>query len=369
MPHPRGDDRLRLARLARGLSQEDLAHGAGVTRQAISGIEAGRWSPSLEVALSLARVLDTTVEALFGVPGEEARSSGRLAVDRPGGGPAVRVLIGEIAGETVAYPLSGDSSFVPGFVPASGIAHEVVSEGTGAPSGQVELARIAEGRPTLVVAGCDPALALLGGPLGRMKPPLDFAWWPCGNATAMELLDSGAAHAAAVHRGIDGPVEGRRGVVVVGFAAWREGLAVSPRLGGKVSDLGDLVRDGLRVANRDPGSEARRLLDEELARLGIRPSDVNGYATECTAHLLTASAVAAGLADAAVTTEPAALAFDLDFVPWQEEICELHIKETLMGTAEVRGLLEVLGGHELPRQLALLRGYDTRPCGRLTVDS
>src|SRR6266566_8407591 len=61
--------RLRLARQARGLSQQQLAGVAGVTRQAVSAVESGHSDPSLRVALGLARALGMTVEELFG-PGE-----------------------------------------------------------------------------------------------------------------------------------------------------------------------------------------------------------------------------------------------------------------------------------------------------------
>jgi len=74
-----------------------------------------------------------------------------------------------------------------------------------------------------------------------------------------------------------------------------------------------------------------------------------------------ASAVASGLADAGVTTEPAALAYSLDFIPWQEELSELHIPRSLVGSLEVRALLDVLAGRELPAQLAALDGYDAAP--------
>jgi putative molybdopterin biosynthesis protein len=182
---------------------------------------------------------------------------------------------------------------------------------------------------------------------------------------ALDLLDSGAVHAAAIHRGLDAHVKHRPGVEAVGFASWREGLAVSPRHRGRVANLEDVVANGLRIANREVGSEARRLLDEELARLEIDQARVAGYETECTANLLTASAVRSGLADAAVTTEPSALAYGLDFLPWREEMSELHIPRSLMGSVEVRALLNVLGGRELPRQLAALKGYDAEPCGRI----
>ena len=58
--------RLRLARQARGFSQQQLARMAGVSRQAVSAVEAGLSDPSLRVALALARALGLTVEEMFG---------------------------------------------------------------------------------------------------------------------------------------------------------------------------------------------------------------------------------------------------------------------------------------------------------------
>ena len=90
-----------------------------------------------------------------------------------------------------------------------------------------------------------------------------------------------------------------------------------------------------------------------------------GYDSACSAHLLVASSIASGLADIGVASEPAALAYGLGFLAWQEEICELHVPRSLLGTAEVRALLDVLAGRELPAQLAAIAGYDTGPCGKV----
>lgn len=57
---------LRLARRARGLSQQQLAMMAGVSRQAISGVESGASAPSLRVAFKLASAMGMTIEELFG---------------------------------------------------------------------------------------------------------------------------------------------------------------------------------------------------------------------------------------------------------------------------------------------------------------
>lgn len=49
----------------RNLRQKDLAQKLGVSRQTIIAIENDRYNPTLELAMKLARELDTTVEALF----------------------------------------------------------------------------------------------------------------------------------------------------------------------------------------------------------------------------------------------------------------------------------------------------------------
>ena len=58
--------RLHQARMARGLSQRDLAEGAGLTRQAVYAIEGGRYLPNVAAALRLAELVGRSVEELFG---------------------------------------------------------------------------------------------------------------------------------------------------------------------------------------------------------------------------------------------------------------------------------------------------------------
>lgn len=52
-------------RTQRGLSQGELASQMGVSRQTINSIEQERYTPSLPLALALARFFETTVEAMF----------------------------------------------------------------------------------------------------------------------------------------------------------------------------------------------------------------------------------------------------------------------------------------------------------------
>ena len=52
-------------RLARGLSQADLAKRMSVSRQTINSIETGKYIPSLPLALALGRFFGVPVEEMF----------------------------------------------------------------------------------------------------------------------------------------------------------------------------------------------------------------------------------------------------------------------------------------------------------------
>lgn len=56
---------IKALRKAQGYRQEDLAEAAGVSRQTIIAIENNKYNPTLELAMRLARFLQTTVEELF----------------------------------------------------------------------------------------------------------------------------------------------------------------------------------------------------------------------------------------------------------------------------------------------------------------
>ncbi|MBV4420314.1 helix-turn-helix transcriptional regulator [Clostridium tyrobutyricum] len=56
---------IRILRKQFGLRQEDVANALNVTRQTINAIENNKYNPTLELAMKLARLLNTTVDELF----------------------------------------------------------------------------------------------------------------------------------------------------------------------------------------------------------------------------------------------------------------------------------------------------------------
>ena len=57
--------KLKAARAAKDLSQEQLAQLVGVTRQTIGMIEAGNYNPTLNLCIAICIVLDRTLDELF----------------------------------------------------------------------------------------------------------------------------------------------------------------------------------------------------------------------------------------------------------------------------------------------------------------
>ena len=146
---------LRVARQARGLTQQQLAGMAGVTRQPVSAFESGVSDPSLRVAMALAGALGMTVEDVFGAgePGDPV-----LARPVAPAGPGTRVALATVGDTFVALPLHAETTAATGFGAAGGL----IPRHSGTPpsraaarASEVPVRPIGPPRPTVVVAGCD----------------------------------------------------------------------------------------------------------------------------------------------------------------------------------------------------------------------
>lgn len=56
---------MKLARVEKELTQEDLAIIIGVTRQTIGLIESGKYNPTINICLKICKALDKTLDELF----------------------------------------------------------------------------------------------------------------------------------------------------------------------------------------------------------------------------------------------------------------------------------------------------------------
>jgi len=358
---------VRAARIARKLSQLDLAKRAGISRQALGAIESNTYQPGVSVALAISRELGTTVEALFGESEDGVR---HIHARWEGGttrtGVAARVALGRVHGKLVAH-LQAPVHLA--LAAAAGIV-----ERTGRASAEVASFRTDEEvDSTLLIAGCDPAAALLTEWLSRRRAPVSIVALGCSSATALNMLLAGRAHIAGVH--IHDPKSGdfnssavRRSIkhhpaTLVNFARWELGIAAAPGNPIGIRGMDELSRPRLRIANREPGSGARAALDEAIATLGIRADAIEGYRREFPGHLEVAAAIASGQADFGVTIRVAADVYGLHFVPIREERYDLVILSRDRDSIPVKAMFDALNSRSLAREVAQLCAYDTSQMG------
>lgn len=62
--------KLKSARAALDLSQQDLAKRVGVSRQTISSIEKGDYNPTINLCIAICKTLGKTLDELFWIEGE-----------------------------------------------------------------------------------------------------------------------------------------------------------------------------------------------------------------------------------------------------------------------------------------------------------
>lgn len=317
------------------MSQADLADRIGVTRQAISLIEAEQTVPSTTVALRLAAVFRVSVETLFCEDKTGLLVARADSADQPSAGE--RILLARVGEDLVAHRATGLHGHRMQALPATGVA--VGHSGAGAV--RIEMAPGMESRTWGVIAGCDIALGLLAEHASA-SPTEQTAWRAADNSLSLRLLRGGLVHAAAVHTPSGSRVGrlGSDGDIWVNFASWQAGWILRRSNGRGFDGVGDLATGRLRLVNRPVGSGSRTLLDRLLREASIDATSIPGYDHVVDGHLQVADAVAAGVADVGVGMASAAMLAGLDFHPIHEESCDLVIPR---GLAQEEAVLRVLG--------------------------
>ena len=368
---------IRRARSTRGLTQIELAARAGISRQALGAIESGSYQPGVSVALSLARELGETVENLFGAEADDScrhvAASWRDDNISPGGhNQRTRVALGRVGGKLVAVnQAAARLTLVAGGGMLENAAHRRAEVTTFLSRDEIDA--------TLLIAGCDPAVAILADWLARARSPVTAISLGCSSKRALATLLAGRVHAAGVHlrdaRNGEynlSPVRhtfGKRHapVTLINFGQWELGLATAAHNPLKIRGFADLERPKLRIVNRERGSGARAALDEDLAAHGLKANRIAGYRYELGGHLEVAAAIASGQADVGVTIRVAARAYELDFVPTRVERYDLVIPGREMDSAPVVAMLDALNSRRFAREVSELCGYDTTRMGQVVA--
>jgi len=367
------ENRLRERRQLAALSQKQLAEMAGITRQAVCAVEADQYSPATSVALQLARALRCRVEDLFSIKHGGEIIEGELLVAVSQTSEPARAQVTQIGHRLLVRPLDGFGELTSLSAPADGLLIGFEPSGNRV---KVKLFKDREAlRRKIVVAGCDPAMFLAGE---HVRKQHQENLVPClmGSSLALGALKRGEVHVAGIHLADESSgawklpdlrrVLGDMDFIVVTFAHWEEGFIVPQGNPKKIRAIADIAKPKVKIVNRELGSGARRLLDNQLNANGIKPNHVRGYGEEVLSHLEIASRIRAGMADAGIGVRSAAAICGLDFVPLQRERYDLVIPKTYYETLSgLRVLLDTMVSKPFRDELEALGGYDTRETGRV----
>lgn len=329
--------RIREHRQRLGWSQADLAERSGVSRQLVGAVESGRHTPNVGAAISIAHALGCSVEDLFAEPAPRIVPVLGEALPRPGSAVAVARV-----GDTVVA------------VPAEhGVANAerwALCDATLSVDG--DLAMLVDGVDDgLLIAGCDPALGVLGGLVERSSRHRVLTVH-ASTGRSIEALAAGRVHGVVVHAPAGqlpaAPVPVHRWHL----ARWQVGLASSRASG--VPSLEEIAECRMLVVQRDSGAGTQLAFARALQRIGAAGA-VPGPVAD--GHVDVARRVASG-APAGLTMEAAARSFGLGFAALEEHTVEVWLDARWASLPAATVLIDTLTSASMRSRLALIGGYD-----------
>ena len=160
-----------------------------------------------------------------------------------------------------------------------------------------------------------------------------------------------------------------RSYMVINLIGRTAGLYVQKDNPKQLKDWSDLQRLGMRLVNREIGSGARVLLDEQLRLAGINGSSISGYEDEELNHMAVAARVASGQADAGVGIEKTARLIDVDFVPLIQEQYDLVLIKTKENEKLRELIINTLNSTSFKEKLKAIGGYDLSKTGTILYET
>jgi DNA-binding XRE family transcriptional regulator len=317
---------------------------AGVSRQQVAAVEAGRNVPAVDAAVRIAHALSSSVEELFAPSGAPDSIIGALG-DPVRDGALLR--LGRVGDLVVAAELADHGIAGAGWAKPDGLARD----------GRVQMFEGADVAGA-VIAGCDPALGIAEQMLSGLGPRSLLAI-SAPTGVALRALERGSVHAAVVHD--------RRGklpsppipVARWHLARWQVGLGLPPRFQGGSVRFESVVGGDLPLVQRVRAAGSQRALERALAAAGRDRPPPGPIAS---GHLDAARAAIA-VDGGAVTTESAARAFGLRFLALEEHTVEVWVAEQWLAEPGIDALLELLTRRGFTERVAHFGGYDLEGCG------
>ncbi|SHI20087.1 helix-turn-helix transcriptional regulator [Desulfosporosinus lacus] len=229
---------------------------------------------------------------------------------------------------------------------------------------------------SLVICGQDIVLDILTRYLEKQFPQVHFLRRYIGSIDGLMALYRGLANVVTAHLWDSDTNEYNTPYVrrlmpghqtcVINLVYRMEGFYVAKGNPKGIITWGDLTKPEVRFVNRERGSGARVLLDEQLRLSGIIRNDILGYGDEEMTHLAIASKVARGEADVGLGIEKVAMQFiNLDFIPLHKERYDLVIRLEDLERPHFQALISILKSPSFRNEVMGIGGYDISRMGEI----
>lgn len=229
----------------------------------------------------------------------------------------------------------------------------------------------------LLAAGSnDPVLDMLLTSMKSQAPEFYFFTANTGSVGGLRALGQGYTDIAWSH--LPDPVTGqyntpdvlsrylRRFKAVVVHLFNREmGILVPTGNPGGILGMEDVVRNKLRIVNRQSGAGTRILLDALLQKTGAAPDALPGYDNEVFTHVDVGLAILAGEADAGLASAAVARLLGLGFVSLARESFDMILAQSTFFSKEVQAFLDGLRDPVFQKRAERIGDYDFRSAGRV----
>ncbi|MNC16317.1 PBP superfamily domain protein [compost metagenome] len=158
--------------------------------------------------------------------------------------------------------------------------------------------------------------------------------------------------------------------IVVHLLARSAGFYVQKGNPKNIRSWSDLQQKELKLINRERGSGARVLLDEQLRLHRIRAAELIGYDTEENSHLAVAGRVSRGEADVGIGTEKAAKIIEgLEFIPLIKERYDLVMLKKPENEQWISAVIDILRSSAFKNELGSIHSYDLTGTGEVIYET
>ncbi|MFJ7732838.1 substrate-binding domain-containing protein [Lysinibacillus sp. NPDC097231] len=157
--------------------------------------------------------------------------------------------------------------------------------------------------------------------------------------------------------------------ILINIISRRAGFYVQKGNPLQIQSFDDFKTKSLKLMNREKGSGARILLDEQLRIHHISPSTIEGYQHEGMSHIDVASTVANGHADIGIGIEKIAKLINVDFIPLVLERYDIVLLKTPDNLQLINTVKAILTSADFQSEVAALGDYDLTQTGHVIYET